>query len=322
MPQQNLGRIVPSPEGAWDANTPYTKLAIVEYQGSSYICHTTVSVGNLLPTNTSNWYLLAGMPTIVWEDISNKPTEFTPTNHSATKITTGVLADSRIPSTIARDSEVDTKISDAFQDNQIGGMSLINNRQFTESTTVTLAPGTYLFVPAGGGGGGGAKARVWGNRGPSGGSGGTSSVTLGSATTAIAIGTGGGGGTGGVIVEGDEGSSGGGGGGGAGGTGGTGGTGAPSTSGGAGGSAFSAFGGTGGTGDTGVTGNTGATSGTGGTGGTTTSYLIETLLYEKIATIIVGTGGTGGTGAGTNGAGTDGAGSDGADGWVAIWKIA
>jgi hypothetical protein len=43
--------------------------------------------------------------------MSNKPESFTPSEHSANLITSGTLADARIPSGITRDTELDAKLS-------------------------------------------------------------------------------------------------------------------------------------------------------------------------------------------------------------------
>ena len=53
----NAGRVAPVPKGAYNNNTAYTRLDIVSYNGSSYIC-TQATTGNL-PTNTTYWQMLA-----------------------------------------------------------------------------------------------------------------------------------------------------------------------------------------------------------------------------------------------------------------------
>lgn len=53
----DLGRVLLIPKGEWSSTTAYTKLDLVSYQGSSYVC--TVANTNQVPTNTSYWQLSA-----------------------------------------------------------------------------------------------------------------------------------------------------------------------------------------------------------------------------------------------------------------------
>lgn len=53
----DLGRVLLIPKGEWSSTTAYTKLDLVSYQGSSYVC--TVANTNQAPTNTSYWQLSA-----------------------------------------------------------------------------------------------------------------------------------------------------------------------------------------------------------------------------------------------------------------------
>ena len=53
----DLGRVLLIPKGEWNSTTAYTKLDLVSYQGSSYVC--TVANTNQVPTNTSYWQLSA-----------------------------------------------------------------------------------------------------------------------------------------------------------------------------------------------------------------------------------------------------------------------
>ena len=55
--QYNLGRVLPSFRGEYNAATTYIPLDIVYYLGSSYVCKQNAQ--NILPTNTTYWQIVA-----------------------------------------------------------------------------------------------------------------------------------------------------------------------------------------------------------------------------------------------------------------------
>lgn len=125
MPQQNLGKIVPTHKGKWNSNTTYSKLDIVSHNGNSYFC--IKGTVNHAVTNNTYWQVIATKGDqgdqgdtgpqgrqgpvgtagdVAWGDVTGKPTEFAPANHSADKVTSGVFSDSRIPASITRDTQL------------------------------------------------------------------------------------------------------------------------------------------------------------------------------------------------------------------------
>lgn len=54
----NLGKFMLTPRGNYSAGTTYSRLDVVLYQGSSYVCKSDNTV-NKIPTNTTYWQLLA-----------------------------------------------------------------------------------------------------------------------------------------------------------------------------------------------------------------------------------------------------------------------
>ena len=57
MALTDLGRVCPVPQGAYNAATPYSRLDIVTFEGSSYICKSSTT-GNS-PIDTTYWQILA-----------------------------------------------------------------------------------------------------------------------------------------------------------------------------------------------------------------------------------------------------------------------
>lgn len=66
MAQIYIGRIVPIFRGAYNSSTPYTKLDIVYYNGSSYAA--IADNEGKEPTNTNYWQIVAKYGT--WNDYS------------------------------------------------------------------------------------------------------------------------------------------------------------------------------------------------------------------------------------------------------------
>lgn len=68
----NLGKVVPTAEGLYDATVTYAKLSIVTYEGSSYISK--VACAGVTPgTNDSVWVLIAQGGTIfTYDDLTEE----------------------------------------------------------------------------------------------------------------------------------------------------------------------------------------------------------------------------------------------------------
>lgn len=61
MARYTIGKIALTPKGEYNSSTAYTKLDVVQYNGSGYVCK--VDCNGVLPTNTTNWMLLVKCPT-------------------------------------------------------------------------------------------------------------------------------------------------------------------------------------------------------------------------------------------------------------------
>lgn len=53
-----IGKVAPIFKGAWSSTVTYTRLDIVKYMGSSYVCIVNNTSGSL-PTDESKWLLVA-----------------------------------------------------------------------------------------------------------------------------------------------------------------------------------------------------------------------------------------------------------------------
>ena len=53
-----IGKVAPIFKGAWSSTVTYTRLDIVKYMGSSYVCIVGNTSGSL-PTDESKWVLVA-----------------------------------------------------------------------------------------------------------------------------------------------------------------------------------------------------------------------------------------------------------------------
>lgn len=121
MPVQNLGRVSLNFRGLWVSGTSYKRLDIVTYLGTSYVAlrdsssivfnqasefELLAAKGSTGPQGPQGLPGLQGIPadpnTVGWDNVTSKPAEFPPANHSATKITSGLISDNRISSNIAR----------------------------------------------------------------------------------------------------------------------------------------------------------------------------------------------------------------------------
>ena len=53
-----IGKVAPIFKGAWSTTATYTRLDIVKYMGSSYVCIVDTTTGSL-PTDEGKWVLVA-----------------------------------------------------------------------------------------------------------------------------------------------------------------------------------------------------------------------------------------------------------------------
>lgn len=143
--------------GDWDSSVPYERLTLVLYDDKGYVSKTDVPAGTL-PTDTAYWMLLynntINITNVSWQDIADKPTEYTPSYHTQDWMTITGKPTQYPPSAhthaIAEVNGLPVTISDIQQDikdlQDGGGQGIHITQMYADSFTGSNLPvNNYVY---------------------------------------------------------------------------------------------------------------------------------------------------------------------------------